>query len=54
MRFRPPRSSAAGANDNASGCVTILEVARHLQKLISEGQAGATGADDPVYLAPGD
>jgi len=27
-----------GANDNASGCVTILEVARTLQKLISEGQ----------------
>jgi len=27
-----------GANDNASGCVTILEVARTLQKLISEGK----------------
>jgi aminopeptidase YwaD len=27
-----------GANDNASGCATILEVARTLQKLISEGQ----------------
>ena len=27
-----------GANDNASGCVTILEVARTLAKLISEGQ----------------
>ena len=27
-----------GANDNASGCVTILEVARTLQKLISRGQ----------------
>jgi aminopeptidase YwaD len=26
-----------GANDNASGCATILEVARTLQKLISEG-----------------
>ncbi|OLB38144.1 MAG: hypothetical protein AUH11_07230 [Acidobacteria bacterium 13_2_20CM_57_17] len=26
-----------GANDNATGCVTILEVARTLQKLISEG-----------------
>jgi len=25
-----------GANDNASGCVTILEIARTLQKLISE------------------
>src|SRR6267142_4895019 len=27
-----------GANDNASGCVTILEVARALQKLIREGK----------------
>jgi aminopeptidase YwaD len=27
-----------GANDNASGCATILEVARTLQKLISEGK----------------
>jgi aminopeptidase YwaD len=27
-----------GANDNASGCVTILEIARTLQKLISEGK----------------
>jgi len=27
-----------GANDNASGCVTILELARTLQKLISEGK----------------
>ncbi len=27
-----------GANDNASGCVTILEVARTLQKLMSEGK----------------
>ena len=27
-----------GANDNASGCATILEVARTLQKLIGEGQ----------------
>jgi aminopeptidase YwaD len=27
-----------GANDNASGCVTILEVARTLQKLIEEGR----------------
>ena len=27
-----------GANDNASGCATILEVARTLQKLISEGR----------------
>jgi hypothetical protein len=27
-----------GANDNASGCVTILEVARTIEKLIHEGQ----------------
>jgi aminopeptidase YwaD len=27
-----------GANDNASGCVTILEVARTLQKLIAKGK----------------
>jgi aminopeptidase YwaD len=27
-----------GANDNASGCVTILEVARTLEKLIRKGQ----------------
>ncbi|MGA2094681.1 MAG: M28 family metallopeptidase [Candidatus Acidiferrum sp.] len=27
-----------GANDNASGCMTILEVARTLQKLIAEGK----------------
>ena len=27
-----------GANDNASGCVTILEVARTLRKLIGEGK----------------
>src|SRR5215469_1766389 len=27
-----------GANDNASGCATILEVARALQKLIGEGK----------------
>ncbi|MDB6101959.1 MAG: hypothetical protein JWO52_1958 [Gammaproteobacteria bacterium] len=27
-----------GANDNASGCVTILEVARTLQKLINDGK----------------
>jgi aminopeptidase YwaD len=30
-----------GANDNASGCVTILEVARTLQKLVSERQLAA-------------
>src|SRR5882762_9538750 len=27
-----------GANDNASGCVTILEVARTLKKLVAEGK----------------
>jgi aminopeptidase YwaD len=27
-----------GANDNASGCVTILEVARTLQKLVTDGK----------------
>src|SRR5437879_1636499 len=27
-----------GANDNASGCVTILEVARTLKKLVNEGK----------------
>src|SRR5260370_19422230 len=27
-----------GANDNASGCATILEVARTLQQLIAEGK----------------
>jgi hypothetical protein len=30
-----------GANDNASGCVTILEVARALQKLIGHGTLAA-------------
>jgi aminopeptidase YwaD len=30
-----------GANDNASGCVTILEVARTLAKLIREGRIAA-------------
>ena len=30
-----------GANDNASGCVTILEVARALAKLIREGRIAA-------------
>jgi hypothetical protein len=29
-----------GANDNASGCATILEVGRTLQKLIDEGKLG--------------
>ncbi len=43
-----------GANDNASGCVTILEVARTLQKLIGEGEIGAAGADYSIFLAAGD
>ena len=30
-----------GANDNASGCVTILEVARTLQKLVSARELAA-------------
>lgn len=30
-----------GANDNASGCATILEVARALQKLLREGKLAA-------------
>src|SRR3989475_1606126 len=33
-----PDHQRPGANDNASGCVTILEAARTLQKLISEGK----------------
>jgi hypothetical protein len=32
-----------GANDNASGCVTILEAARTLQKLIDDGQLPRPG-----------
>lgn len=32
-----------GANDNASGCVTILEVARTLQKLINEKKLARPG-----------
>ena len=32
-----------GANDNASGCVTILEVARTLQTLIAEGKLARPG-----------
>jgi aminopeptidase YwaD len=32
-----------GANDNASGCVTILEVARTLEKLIAEGELARPG-----------
>jgi len=30
-----------GANDNASGCVTILEIARTISRLISEGRIAA-------------
>jgi hypothetical protein len=41
-----------GANDNASGCVTILEVARTLEKFINEAKL-ARPADDSVYMAAG-
>src|SRR5467141_1354344 len=37
-----------GANDNASGCVAILEVARTLQKLISQEEK--TSAEQPPHL----
>jgi hypothetical protein len=37
-----------GANDNASGCATILEVARTLQKLISQEEKAA--AEYPPHL----
>jgi aminopeptidase YwaD len=37
-----------GANDNASGCATILEVARTLQKLVSEQERAA--AEYPPHL----
>jgi len=37
-----------GANDNASGCATILEVARTLQKLISQEEK--TSAEQPPHL----
>jgi aminopeptidase YwaD len=37
-----------GANDNASGCATILEVARTLQKLISQEEKAS--AEPPPHL----
>jgi aminopeptidase YwaD len=40
-----------GANDNASGCVTILEVARTLQTLIGSRPARAARANHPLHLA---
>ena len=41
-----------GANDNASGCATILEVARTQADPGREARAAA--ADDPLRLAPRD
>jgi len=41
-----------GANDNASGCVTILEVARTLQKLIAEGELARPARTIRFYWPP--
>jgi aminopeptidase YwaD len=41
-----------GANDNASGCVTILEVARTLQKLISEGKLARSARTIRFFWPP--
>src|SRR6202047_778299 len=41
-----------GANDNASGCVAILEVARTLQKLISEGKLTRPARTIRFYWPP--
>src|SRR6202790_3252920 len=41
-----------GANDNASGCVTILEVARTLQKLITEGKLPRPARTIRFYRPP--
>ena len=41
-----------GANDNASGCVTILEVARTLQKLIVEGKLARPARTIRFYWPP--
>jgi hypothetical protein len=41
-----------GANDNASGCVTILEVARALQKLIGEGKLTRPARTIRFYWPP--
>ena len=40
-----------GANDNASGCAGILEVARSLDRLIRSGALPPARADDPLHLA---
>jgi aminopeptidase YwaD len=41
-----------GANDDASGCVTILEVARTLQKLINEGKLERLARTIRFYWPP--
>jgi len=41
-----------GANDNASGCATILEVARALQKLINEGKLARPARTIRFYWPP--
>jgi hypothetical protein len=41
-----------GANDNASGCVTILEVARTLQKLINEAKLARPARTIRFYWPP--
>src|SRR6266436_672802 len=41
-----------GANDNASGCVTILEVARTLQKLIKEGKLARPARTIRFFWSP--
>jgi hypothetical protein len=41
-----------GANDNASGCATILEVARTVQKLIGEGKLARPARTIRFYWPP--
>ena len=41
-----------GANDNASGCVTILDVARTLQKLIGQGSLARPARTIRFYWPP--
>jgi aminopeptidase YwaD len=41
-----------GANDNASGCATILEVARTLQKLINDGKLARPARTIRFYWPP--
>jgi Zn-dependent M28 family amino/carboxypeptidase len=41
-----------GANDNASGCVAILEVARTLQKLIGEGKLARPARTIQFFFPP--